>query len=90
MKTSHALFAGLALIAGAIWIANPAIVGAQEDQPIAQHGPYQLMTSFQGNPDVSSRQVVFRIDSRSGAVSACAWNMSAKDAPTSSPWTRAP
>jgi hypothetical protein len=88
MNTSHAIFGGLALIAGAILFANPRFVGAQDDNPAPQPGRYQLMTSFQGVQDISARQVVFRIDSQSGTVSACAWSMSAKDAPICSTWSK--
>jgi hypothetical protein len=88
MNTAHTIFGGLAVVAAAILFVAPGIVDAQDDQPMHNSGPYQLMTSFQGSPDVSARQVVFRIDARTGLISACAWNMSAKDAPTCSPWSK--
>lgn len=87
MNTAHATFGGLAVVAAAILVAGPGIVGAQDDTPMRHAGPYQLMTSFQGSPDVSARQVIFRIDARNGMVSACAWNMSAENAPVCSPWS---
>ncbi len=89
MNTSQALFGGLALIAAAVLAAGPEFVRAQDGAAMPRQGPYQLMTSFQGNPDVSARQVVFRIDARSGGVSACVWDMSAKEAPACSPWSKA-
>jgi hypothetical protein len=88
MNASHAIFGGLAVVAAAILFGEPRIVGAQDDKPMHHFGPYRLMTSFQGSPDVSARQVIFRIDTRTGMVSACAWNMGAEDPPACSPWSK--
>ena len=78
MTMSHAVLAGLALIAGAI-----ALHSSGWTQTAPDHGAYTVTSGVVGNRTL----VAFRLNTATGAISYCDGETAASP-PRCSPWTR--